>query len=68
MNIESWSHELAYENDAPLSNYLFYGIKDSFIIVGPEADVPSYDSPNYISSTSGPAFDFVDNMLYSKPL
>ena len=63
MNLESWTHELSYEIDAPLRNYLFYGIKDGFTIVDPEADVPSYDSPNYISSTSGPAFEFMNNLL-----
>ena len=66
MNLESWSHELTYENDAPLRNYLFYGIKDGFTIVDPNANVPSYDSPNYVSSTSGPAFQFVNNLLHTE--
>ena len=29
----------------------------------PDADIPSYDSPNYFSASSGPASNFVDNLI-----
>ena len=68
MNGESWSHELGFESDVPLREYLFYGIRDGFIIVDPSADIPSYDSPNYITAKSGSSFDFVDNLIKSELL
>ena len=29
MNLESWTHELSFENDVQLRDYLFYGIKET---------------------------------------
>ena len=63
---EAWCHELSFENDGPLHDYLFYGIKDGFIIVDTESVVPSYDCPNYIPPDSGAAFDFVNNLIHTE--
>ena len=63
MNIARWEHELSYESDQCLRDYLYYGVRDGFIIVDPDADVPTYDCPNYIAPDSGESYTFVDKLI-----
>ena len=63
MNLVSWEHELSYETDRDLHSYLYYGVRDGFIIVDPDAEIPSYDCPNYIVAGSGDAYAFVDKLI-----
>ena len=63
MRLDGWQHELAYETDNTLREYLFYGVRDGFFIVDLDSDIPTYDCPNYITPSSGDSYDFVDNLI-----
>ena len=63
MNLSSWLHELQYESDIALRSYLYFGVKDSFLIVDTDATVPSYDCPNYITLSSGDSYAFVAKLI-----
>lgn len=63
MHIPGWVHELSYENDTKLRNYLSFGICNGFLIVDEDCVVPSYECRNYTSVLEGQAFEFVDNLI-----
>ena len=63
MNLAGWEHELCYESDSALRDYLYFGIHDGFIIVDPAADIPTYDCPNYISHDSGESYTYVNGLI-----
>lgn len=63
-NIPGWAHELEFENDNNLREYLWYGVSNGFLIVDVDSDIPSYECQNYASVTSGKAFDYVDNWIH----
>ena len=63
MNLVGWEHELAYETDDNLKEYLLTGIRDGFRIVNPLDDIPVYHANNYSSVMEGKAYDFVDNLI-----
>ena len=63
MNVESWLHELSFENDLNLKDYLQFGIVNGFYIVNPDDEIGSYCCDNYTSVLKGPAFDFIDKLI-----
>ena len=63
MNLSGWVHELSYESDHDLHTYLFYGVSDGFLIVDPDADIPSYDCLNYISPLTPDPYNFVNKLI-----
>ena len=63
MNFRGWQHKLYYETDEALRDYLFYGVRDGFIIVDLDAEIQGYDCPNYISPSSGAVYDFVNGLI-----
>lgn len=66
LNVDGWNNELYYENDRNLYDYIDYGVKNGFLIVDSDADIPTYERFNYKSATSGKAFGFIDNLIKSK--
>lgn len=64
MHIPGWRHELSYENDTELRDYLDFGIHNGFLIVDQNCDVLSYECRNYSSVLSGEAFQFVDDIIH----
>ena len=48
MCLASWEHELAFESDVHLRDYIYYGVRDGFIIVDLDASVPTYHCPIYV--------------------
>lgn len=63
LNIPGWDHELAFENDDNLREYLTFGVKNGFLIVDENCDIPTYESPNYASVRTGEAHAFVDKLI-----
>ena len=68
MNLSTWEYELTFENDHLLRDYLYYGIRDGFLIVDPTSVVPTYDCPNYITPSSGESYTFVDKLIHQELL
>lgn len=66
LNIPGWLHELSYENDTNLYNYLSFGVENGFLIVDNDADIPEYECENYRSVSSGPAHNFVDKLIHTE--
>lgn len=66
LNLPGWYHELYYENDSNLHDYLMFGVSNGFLIVDKEADIPRYECSNYHSVEKGPAHNFIDNLLKSE--
>lgn len=63
MHIPGWRHELSYENDSSLRNYLSSGIENGFLIIDEDSSVPVYECLNYSSVLAGPAFEYVDGII-----
>ena len=63
LNKTSWLHELSYETDSNIRDYLQFGILNGFYIVNPDEDVESYICENYASVLKGDAHSFVDSLL-----
>lgn len=63
MNAKAWIYELQFENDAWLKSYLLNGITRGFDIVDDADIICPYDRSNYSSVLSGPASDFVDDLI-----
>ena len=63
LNKTSWLHELSYENDSNLRDYLQFGVLNGVYIVNPEEEVESYFCKNYASVLEGDAHLFVDSLL-----
>lgn len=66
LNLPGWLHELSHENDVNLRNYLSFGVQNGFLIIDEGAEIVSYESKNYRSVESGPAHDFIDNLIKSE--
>lgn len=63
LNIKAWQHELSFENDANLRDYISFGVTNGFLIIDENADVPSYECPNYSSVLHGEAFHSVNKTV-----
>lgn len=63
LNIPAWEHELAWENDVNLREYLSFGVKNGFYIIDQDCEVPIYNCPNYSSCLKGPAFLCIDAII-----
>lgn len=63
MNIVGWRHELRYETDIWLKNYLLGGVTNGFHILDHDADVPPYQCYNYSSVLQGEAHRTVDKLI-----
>lgn len=63
LNLPGWYHELNYENDCNLREYLRFGVENGFLIVDEGADILPYENSNYKSVEVGPAHQFVDNLI-----
>lgn len=65
-NIDAWRHELSFETDEVLRQYLWAGVTNGFYIVDQDADIPSYECHNYKSATSGDAYEFVNRLIHDE--
>lgn len=65
LNIPGWTHELSYENDRNLREYLEFGVQEGFFIVDQHVVIPSYHAKNYFSVTQGEAHTFIDDLINS---
>lgn len=65
-NIHGWYHELSFENDDRLRNYLWFGVTNGFLIVDEDSSIPSYECRNYKSVETGEAFEFVNSLILSE--
>lgn len=63
MNIQGWRHELEFENDTNLKNYLSFGIENGFLIVDEHCDIPPYECANYSSVLSGEPWECIDGII-----
>lgn len=63
MNLNGWSHELSFETDLQLKDYLWNGVKDGFHIIDCDVDVPSYKCFNYSSALQGEAYKAIDKLI-----
>lgn len=66
LNIPGWLHELSFENDVNLKNYLLFGVQEGFLIVDQEAEIESYEGKNYPSVLKGEAHQFIDDLITSE--
>ena len=64
-NLEAWEHELKYENDIDLRNYLSKGVLNGFDIVD-NVDIAPYHQKNYSSATKGDAKKYIDNLFQTE--
>lgn len=63
LNILGWRHELSYENDYNLKQYLSFGVENGFYIVDPDAVITPYERTNYSSVLTGEAHTFIDSLI-----
>lgn len=63
LNIPGWIHELSYENDCNLRSYLHHRVTKGFFIVDEGSDISPYERSNYLSASSGEAFDYINNIV-----
>ena len=63
LNMVAWCHELSYENDIHLKDFIQFGIINGFYIVNPEEYIEPYFCSNYSSVLHGDAFLYVDELL-----
>lgn len=63
LNVPAWEYELGLENDVNLRNYIHFGVTNGFLIVDEGAKIPMYERSNYASAITGPAFDFVNDLV-----
>lgn len=66
LNIPGWLHELTYENDRNLREYLLAGVQHGFFIVDQEVVIPTYEGKNYFSVTKGEAHTFINDLIISE--
>lgn len=63
MNAKAWMYELQFENDCWLKSYLLNGINHGFDIVDGKEDIVGYDRYNNKSVYSGPAWEFINELI-----
>lgn len=63
MNLNGWRHELGFETDMQLKDYLWNGVKDGFHIIDCDAEVPQYECFNYSSALQGKAHEMIDELI-----
>ena len=63
LNQGAWLHELSYENDIPLKDYITKGVLHGFDIVDRSAVIPIYHCKNYRSCTNPDNKPIVDKMF-----
>lgn len=63
MNLNGWYHELNFEKDLELKEYLWNGVRDGFRIIDCDADIPTYECFNYNSALRGDAYDTIDKLI-----
>ena len=66
LNPQTWSYYLEHEDDIDLQSYLWTGVSEGFDIVNRDVDIDPYECPNYNSCITGPAFQFVDNLILNE--
>lgn len=64
LNVPGWTHELSYENDTNLRNYLWYGVTNGFLIVDVKCNIPSYECHIYASVTKCRAHEYVNKLIH----
>lgn len=62
-NVPAWDHEISFENDTNLFNYITYGVHNGFLIVDENAKIPSYKISNYGPVVNCEAYSFVDALI-----
>lgn len=66
MNIPGWLHEIQYNNDIALNDYLSFGVQNGFYIVDPDSKIAPYHRNNYSSVLKGDPHHFIDNLIKSE--
>lgn len=65
-NVDAWRHELSFETDYNLRQYLWFGVTNGFYIVDQNVEIPTYECRNYKSALVGDAFEFVDKLIHEE--
>lgn len=63
MNWTAWQHELSFESDRSLADYLHTGIKEGFMIIDEEAVIEPYQCDNYKSVFEGDAYKCINDLM-----
>ena len=63
LNIHVWDYYLSYESDQCVRDYLYKGVRYGFDIVDGDVAIPTYHCTNYFSVCSGPAHDYVSDLI-----
>lgn len=66
LNIPGWTHELSFENDDNLRNYLAFGVNNGFYIVDNSSSICPYERTNYSSVMQGEAFYAIDKIVHDE--
>lgn len=66
LNHTGWLHELSFESDICLREYLVEGITNGFRIIDNGASIESYECENNNSITKGPAKEYIDNLIHQE--
>ena len=63
MNLSTWDYYLAFEPDDNIRSFLHTGIYYGFDIIDDDAEIPEYHCDNYFSVCSGPAHDYISDII-----
>lgn len=63
MNLKGWLHELSFEHDQHLRDYLIQGITDGFKILDENVEISEYECHNYKSASQGEAHAFITELI-----
>lgn len=63
MNLVGWSHELSYEDDVELHEFLYGGILNGFSILDKGAIIPENHCGNYRLVLAGDQYDCINNII-----
>lgn len=66
LNLPGLIHELYYENDVALREYLSFGVQNGFYILDPDVQITPYHRANYSSVLKGEPFKFIDSLIKSE--
>lgn len=63
MNWTAWQHELSFEKDKKMVDYLYKGIKEGFTIIDDEAVIEPYQCDNYKSVYEEEAYMCINELI-----
>lgn len=63
LNLTGWQHELGFETDCDLRNYLDKGVREGFKIIDNDVKISEYECTNYNSVLQGESHDCIDKLI-----